>query len=137
RLLQQKLDDRTYVWFNIPIRRRHADFIILNPQLGLLILEVKDWQLSQMRVVNPTHIILKTEQGEKRVEHPLRQASDYALHIADILAADPMLVHTGGIHKGRLIFLFSYGVIWTRIKEEEFRRELPELYDPSQMLFRE
>ncbi|MEW6738073.1 MAG: nuclease-related domain-containing protein, partial [Acidobacteriota bacterium] len=83
RLFQQKLDDRTYVWFNIPIRRRHADFIILNPQLGLLTIEVKDWQLSQMRVVSPTHIILKTGQGERKVAHPLRQARDYALQIAD------------------------------------------------------
>jgi superfamily I DNA and RNA helicase len=137
RLLQQKLDDQTYVWFNIPIRRRHADFVILNPQFGLLILEVKDWQLSQMKAVNPTQLILETGQGEKKVEHPLRQARDYALHIADILNADQLLVRKNGTHQGRLSFPFGYGVVWTKIREEDFKRELFELYDPAQMLFRE
>jgi hypothetical protein len=137
RLLQQKLDDRSYVWFNIPIRRRHADFVILNPELGLLILEVKDWQLSRMRVVSPTHIVLDTDQGEKMMEHPLRQARDYALRIADILASDQMLIQKNGPYSGQLIFPFSFGVVWTKIREENFRRELPELFDRSQMLFRE
>src|ERR1051325_1963367 len=79
RILQQKLDDRTYVWFNIPVRRRHADFVILNPDRGLLVLEVKDWRISNLKIVTPTQVILKTEQGDKTLEHPLRQARNYAL----------------------------------------------------------
>src|SRR5262249_17541219 len=116
---------------------RFADFIILSPQLGLLVLEVKDWLLSQISVINPTHIILTTDRGEKRVDHPLKQARDYVLRIADTLVADPLLAKSSGAHKGKLHFPFSYGVVWTKIKEEEYRAHLPELYDPAQMLFRE
>src|SRR4051794_36135632 len=77
RLCQQKLDDDSYVWFNIPIRGRHADFVILNAQLGLLILEVKDWQLDQIRSMSPTEVLIETANGSKRVAHPLQQARNY------------------------------------------------------------
>src|SRR5213075_1221094 len=90
-----------------------------------------------MKALSPTHIILNTEKGQKKVEHPLRQARNYALHLADLLSADPILVQKNGSHTGRLCFPFSYGLIWTRIKEEEFRQQLPELFDPSQMLFQD
>jgi hypothetical protein len=137
RLLQQKLPDDCYVWFNIPLRRRHADFIILDPHQGLLVLEVKDWQLDQIEALNPTHITLKTEQGSKRLEHPLRQARNYTLSLLDTLARDPLLISPTGDHQGRLRFPFGYAVVWTRIKQSDFRQQLPELFEPAQMLFRD
>src|SRR5262249_44714453 len=137
RLLQQKLDDNTYVWFNIPIRGRHADFVILNFQLGLLILEVKDWQLDQIRSMSPTEVVISTTQGSKRVPHPLPQARNYALRVADLLAADPLLTQPQGAHQGRLCLPFSYAVVWTRMRATDFYRQLPELYDNSKMLFKE
>lgn len=137
RLFQQKLADDTYVWFNIPIRTRYPDFVILNINFGLLILEVKDWQLSQIAAVNPHEITLHTEQGEKRVNNPLQQAREYTLTITKILSADPILQQQSGHYKGQLILPFSYGVVWSRIKREDFQRELPELFDNNKMIFRD
>ncbi len=134
RLLQQKLDDETLVWFNVPVRGRYVDFVVLDPKRGLLVLEVKDWRLSQLRSVTPNRIRLVTPSGEKAVTHPLRQVRDYALRVVDTLAADPTLIAHDGPYQGRLAMPFGYGVMWTHVGEWEFRLALPEMVE-SPMLF--
>ena len=54
RLLEAKLEDDYLCWYNVPIgpARLHPDFIILHPQRGVLILEVKDWRLSTIQTIN-------------------------------------------------------------------------------------
>lgn len=45
--LEKKLDDDYLCWFNIPVgpKALQPDFVILHPQRGVLVLEVKDWKL--------------------------------------------------------------------------------------------
>lgn len=135
KLLQNKLSDDVYVWFNIPIKQRFADFVILDPKLGLLILEVKDWQLSQIKEINPKYIVIETSKGQKSCINPLNQARNYALQIVDLLASDPLLVQSSNDYKGKLAFPFSYGVVWSRIKLEDFKSSLPELFEVNKALF--
>ncbi|MBN8725212.1 MAG: NERD domain-containing protein [Acidobacteria bacterium] len=135
KLLQNKLSDDVYVWFNIPIKQRFADFVILDPKLGLLILEVKDWQLSQIKEINPKYIVIETSKGQKSCTNPLNQARNYALQIVDLLASDPLLVQSSNDYKGKLAFPFSYGVVWSRIKSEDFKSSLPELFEVNKALF--
>lgn len=54
RLLEAKLEDDYLCWYNVPIgpSRLHPDFIIMHPQRGLLVLEVKDWRLSTIQSIN-------------------------------------------------------------------------------------
>jgi hypothetical protein len=135
KLLQHKLNDDVYVWFNIPIKQRFADFIVLDPKLGLLILEVKDWQLSQIKEINPNRVIIETSTGEKYCENPLSQARNYAFQMVDLLQSDPLLVQSSNGYKGKLAFPFSYAVVWSRIKLADFQSTLPELFDANKALF--
>jgi hypothetical protein len=136
RLLQQKLDDRCYVWYDLPVRGRYADFIVLDPNRGLLVLEVKDWRLSQIREITPSHVTLETPRGEKQLPNPVRQARDYALSVADALSSDPLLIRAATPYSPRLAIPFGYGVVWTRIDAKAFRDAAPDLFEPS-MLFRD
>jgi len=135
KLLQNKLSDEVYVWFNIPIKQRFADFVVLDPKLGILILEVKDWQLSQIKEINPNYVVIETPKGEKSCINPLNQARNYALQIVDLLASDPLLVQSSNDYKGKLAFPFSYGVVWSRIKSTDFQATLPELFELNKALF--
>ena len=63
RLLQSGLGDETLAWFDVPVRGRHADFVVLDPRRGLLVLEVKDWRLDQVRRMTPSHVTLATPDG--------------------------------------------------------------------------
>ncbi|STI63497.1 DNA helicase II [Escherichia coli] len=41
-------------WYDIPVGRknRHPDFVIIDPDNGLVFLEVKDWTVSTLRKAN-------------------------------------------------------------------------------------
>lgn len=42
--LEKKLEDDYLIWFDVPIgsKQTHPDFVLLHPDRGLLVLEVKD-----------------------------------------------------------------------------------------------
>ena len=52
--LETKLEDDYRCWYDVPIgpKRLHPDFIILHPRRGMVILEVKDWLLKNIRSIN-------------------------------------------------------------------------------------
>lgn len=49
--LESFLNDDCLVWYDIPVGRknRHPDFVIIDPENGLVFLEVKDWTVSTLR----------------------------------------------------------------------------------------
>ncbi len=48
--LKDFLEDNAVVWHNLPVgpRGRHPDFVVIHPDRGLLVLEVKDWRLDNI-----------------------------------------------------------------------------------------
>ncbi len=137
RLLKTKLPDDVLVWYDVPVRGRYSDFIVLHPRLGVLVLEVKDWSLDTIRAITPNHVVLNTPAGEKTVEHPLKQARACVHKVVSLLESATGLVQNDARHKGRLVCPFGYGVIWTNLKESAFKTTFGGLIDPFGMLFRE
>ena len=60
RLLKTKLPDDVLVWYDVPVQGRYSYFMVLHPQLGVLVLEVKDWSVDTIRAITPTYIVLNT-----------------------------------------------------------------------------
>src|SRR5512133_2073705 len=94
RLLEAKLEDDYLFWYIVPIApaRLLPDFIILHPQRGVLILEVKDWRLSTIDTINSHEATIFVNNSPITVKNPLEQARGYAMAVADILKNDPQLV---------------------------------------------
>ena len=42
-------------------KNRHPDFVIIDPENGLLFLEVKDWTVSTLRQANQEQVTLETD----------------------------------------------------------------------------
>ncbi|BEO60059.1 DNA helicase [Serratia marcescens] len=120
--LESHLDEDCLVWYDIPVGRqyRHPDFVIIDPTLGLIFLEVKDWRLSTFRHADPQMVILDTEQGEKQERHPLVQVREYACATAEMLSQDPRLLQSG-LYKGKLKLAWAYGVVFTNITRQQLR----------------
>ncbi len=116
--LKRNLEDDYCVWHNVPLgpKRRQPDFVILNPRRGVLLLEVKDWKHSTLRAANPDSVELETARGRVTEANPLRQARDYAMELASVMQRDPGLVNGNGLHKGKLIFPYGWGVVFSGIK---------------------
>ena len=119
--LKRHLEDDYCVWHNVPLgpKRRQPDFVILNPRRGVMLLEVKDWKHSVLRSANPDSVEFDTARGRITEANPLRQARDYAFELANVMQRDGGLVNGHGPHKGKLIFPYGWGVVFSRITRAE------------------
>lgn len=121
--LVSHLEDDYLCWFNVPVgnRYQHPDFIVLHPRRGLLVLEVKDWKLENVREVTPESVTLMTIGGMKHQLNPLAQARQYAFAITNVLERDPVLLAAEGhSHRGKLTFPYGFGVVLSEITRKQF-----------------
>ena len=120
--LEQLLEDDYQCWYDLPVgkRQRYADFIIVHPLRGVLILEVKDWKLESIQRIDKQAVELRLDTGLKTVANPLEQARQCAYQLVNQLERDPQLVQHAGKHLGKLAFPYGYGVILTNISRKQF-----------------
>mgnify|MGYP006287247507 CR=1 FL=1 len=91
------------------------DFVLIGPELGVLILEEKSIPINQVTGFT-TETWTVVRQGEEEEEtHPLRQARNYALNAARAMQKVARLKD----EKGRIKFVYGHGVILTNIRREE------------------
>ncbi len=119
--LKRCLGDDFLVWHNVPIgaKARQPDFVIVSPQWGLLLLEVKDWKRGTMITANHDSVELEIESGHITSPNPLRQARDYTFELASMMQRDSSLTHGDGPHKGKLLFPYGWGAVFSKLKHED------------------
>ena len=138
--LKRCLEDDYLVWHNVPVgpRARQPDFVILSPRQGILLLEVKDWRHSTLASADRDKVQLLTPRGRVTEANPLRQARDYALELVELMQRDPMLVHAQGAFRGKLLFPYGWGVVFSRITQDEVAgSDFGEVFAPHQVLMRD
>lgn len=108
------LDKDCYVWFDLGISNIevYPDFIILVPDRGILVLEVKDWTLRSIRSFNKERISLR----DRSVKNPILRSRQYIELILKELSKSSYLSD----RNGNLIFEWQYGVVFPNIKREDF-----------------
>ncbi|MEM9281753.1 MAG: 3'-5' exonuclease [Verrucomicrobiota bacterium] len=138
--LSSHLEDDYLVWYDVPVgrNRRYPDFVVLHPQRGLLVLEVKDWKLGSFRKLEKLRWEMLFSDRPKTVANPLEQARQIALALVDQLCGDPQLCHGPGRHEGKLAFPWGYGVVLPNITRRQWNEllsaEEQELVLPSHRL---
>ncbi|OYY43368.1 MAG: DNA helicase II [Gallionellales bacterium 35-53-114] len=135
--LEDKLEDDYLLWYDVPIgpSNSHPDFIVLHPQRGILILEVKDWKKETIHSADRQAFEIKTSAGIKHVPNPLEQARQYAHAVTNVLQKDPQLTLSTGSRAGHLLFPWSYGVILPNIMRSVFEESgLGEVIEPSRVI---
>jgi hypothetical protein len=134
RVLEHHLEDDYLLWYDVSVGPLglHPDFIILHPERGLFILEIKDWKLEHIQQVTRTTVTLLTPEGVKEVDNPMQQARGYALAVKQMLERDTALVQLeGSRYQGKLVFPYGYGVVFSNISRKAFEQiELGEVFEP-------
>ncbi|HFP0556699.1 TPA: 3'-5' exonuclease [Escherichia coli] len=121
--LEAFMSNECLVWYDIPVGRknRHSDFVIIDPENGLVFLEVKDWTVHTLHQVNHEQVILETNGILKSEINPLLQVRRYACDTVNALPADSRLRQNDGQYKGRLNLAWAYGVVFTRITRQQLK----------------
>jgi hypothetical protein len=136
--LHSHLEPDYLCWYGVPVGRRglHPDFLILHPQRGLLVLEVKDWKADIIQSMDRFTVTLLVDGRRKRTANPLEQAKQCAYSLKSVLESDPALVAAPGTeHQGRLMFPWGYGVVLTNISRKTFEAaDLDKVISPAQVI---
>lgn len=138
--LEQKLEDDYLCWYDVAVgpKQLHPDFVVVHPQRGFLVLEVKDWKLDTI-VPDSTDrhsFQLYTDRGIVTEKNPHMQARVYALEIAVMLERDPALRNPPG-HRfaGKLVMPYGWGAVLTNITRAQFETSgLNLILEPSRII---
>lgn len=115
-LLKEKLPANYYVWHNTRIGEKYPDFIIFEKNIGIIVLEVKDWKLENVEWADKKQFGLKGG----TLENPIEQAREYSLLVANVLKKNNILAQETGNYRGNFVATYGHGAIFANIKKEEF-----------------
>ena len=145
--LLANLPDHWYVWFDMGIGTSevYPDFIILDPETGIFILEVKDWSLKNIQSLSRERISIKTSgvMGSRMDKNPILRAREYSLQTIRLLQKEKLLVHPTGNYKGKLTFAWGYGCVFSNMSRSKFNSfsmedvSFESIIDPKLILFKE
>lgn len=127
RYMKQLLPDDFHVYVEPDIRTKRKrqttqpDFVVFGPDFGLLVLEVKDWTLSQITKADTHSVSVKFRKGDQAqsITNPLRKVRTYCYQVLDELRKQALLTQQGGPHKGQFCAPFGWAVVFTNIDRHE------------------
>lgn len=120
--LRDHLPEDYLVYYDTAVRQRHPDFIVVGPDLGLVVLEVKDWRLETIVSIGDA-VVLRVAGRDEIVKNPIEQARDYVIGAVDLLRRR-LLLREGE----RLRFGWGCGVVFPLLRREDVRQ--PSLFGP-------
>jgi hypothetical protein len=123
--LLEKLPDDCVCYYEPVIGERYPDFVVIMPELGVLIIEVKGWYRSQLERAD-THDVTVRQDGVSKVhKHPVRQARDYKFELMNVCKksrhASDLLNHSGP-HAGGFVFPFGHMALMSNITRDQVRQ---------------
>ena len=137
--LKRCLEDDYIVWHDVPLgpKARQPDFVILSPRWGVLLLEVKDWKRQTLVSANRDQVELQTAHGLVTDGSPLRQVRDYTMELVNLMQADGQLVHAEGPFRGKLLFPYGWGVVFSGITRGSAGGDFHEVFPEFKTLLRD
>jgi hypothetical protein len=137
-VLRHFLPDDYIVYYKPDIQGMRPDFVLIGPDLGLVVLEVKDYTKNALHRLNPDQWFIQTSNGLTVRKSPLKQAREYAFRIANLLERDKSMIQLDGKYKYRLNFTYGYGVVMTRLTHRDLNgHALADVLNPKLCLTRD
>lgn len=131
-----KPDNRFICWYLPDLQDREPDFILFSWQDGIVILEVKDWNLDQIREASPHSFILNIGVKSGPRQNPLKQARDYVYAMIDKLKADGRMISKNPNHYGNPKIPINYGVVFPKINKYEYSQKgFDQIIPPEKVFF--
>ena len=131
-----KPDSQYIAWYTPDLKGKEPDFILFGDKVGLIVFEVKDWALEQIREANPQHFILSIGGKTKSRKNPFQQARDYFLYVMDTIKNDGRLISKDPGYHGNPKIPINYGVIFPNINKYEYiQKEFDQVIGTDKIFF--
>jgi len=115
-----KPDSKYTCWYSPDIEDREPDFVLFSRDLGLIIIEVKDWSLDKILHLDKFHAEIQTREGVKNRGNPLTQASNYLIKLKEMIQNDGTLISKNPAHHGNPKIPLNYAVVFPNINKYQF-----------------
>lgn len=142
--LLKKLPDDYLVYYEPYIGNRRPDFIVIAPDLGVIIIEVKGWYYEDIVKGNHSEITINIDNRERQETHPLEQARNYMWRLARACEKSPsrnQLLRQDGPHKNKFFFPFCHFVVLSNISRDNILKRkdqnVSEIFKTDNTLFRD
>jgi hypothetical protein len=113
-------DEQHITWYTPDVQGKEPDFIFFSRNVGLIVFEVKDWVLDQIREANPQYFRLQVGYEIESRKSPFQQAKDYLYDLVDKIKADGQLIARDAVHHGKVKIPFHHGVVFPNINKFEW-----------------
>lgn len=137
--LKEYLPDDYIVYYEAEILGKRPDFVIIGPDIGIVVLEVKDYTKNTLFRLNHDEWTIVNSKGEQTtVKSPNKQARDNMFHLMDSLKKDKSLVQLEGPYQFKLKFPCGAGTVFTRLTQADFiQHNLYAVIEPNFCLTRD
>lgn len=137
----QQLPDDCIVYYEPAIRRRHPDFVVIIPRLGLLVIEVKGWYAREIVQANSNDVLINARGTETQQRHPVRQAREYMFQLMNECRDHQSfhsLLKSGDPYAGRFVFPFGHFAILSNIASGQLaEQEWASVFPPDAVATRD
>jgi superfamily I DNA and RNA helicase len=131
-----KPDAGHITWYTPDIEGKEPDFILYSRSVGLIVFEVKDWMVDQIRKADPHSFRLQVGSDIETRKSPFQQARDYLYDLVDKIKADGQLIARDAAHHGNVKIPFNFGVVFPNINKHEWTKEgLGEISSSGKIFF--
>lgn len=129
-------DIKYNIWYTPDIDDKEPDFILFCNKIGLIVFEVKDWDLNQIMEANQQYFKLSIKSKPEKRKNPLKQARDYIYDLMDKIAKDGNLLSKDPLYYGKPAIPLDYGVIFPNINKYEYiEKKLNEIITTDRIFF--
>ena len=129
-------DSRYLSWYLPDIKGKEPDFLLFSDEVGLVIFEVKDWTLEQIREADPQYFVLDMGGKTEKRRNPLSQAREYFTDVMNRLKEDGVLLSSDPRFKGKVKIPVNCGVVFPNINKYEYKqKDLHKVIDPDKIFF--
>ena len=140
----KKLPDDYLIYYEPNINNRHPDFVVIAPDLGVIIIEVKGWFLDDIVSGNHSEITVNIDDRPRQEIHPLEQARNYMWRLFRACENSPnrsQLLRQEGHYKNKFFFPFCHFAVLSNISRDNIlkRKEqnVSEIFKTDNTLFRD
>lgn len=139
----RKLPDDCVVYYEPVVHDRHPDFIVIMPEVGVLIIEVKGWYHAELEAIDMAMVTVNRRGVKTPERHPGKQAFDYLCLTMNKCEAHPLshrLRQGNGRYENRLAFPFGYMSVLSNINRAQLDKgptELAEIFPAAKTAMRD
>lgn len=140
----QRLPDDYIVYYEPVIANRYPDFIVICPDMGLMVIEVKGWYPRNIISGDTNNVVVTEQTGPASYKHPVRQARDYMHLLMDKSrkgATSSLLMNKDGEFANRFIFPFGHFAILSNITSEQLKThevgDMTHIFSPEKTVTRD